>query len=153
MDQIETVEFAKKYIEDILTFFDLNVEVESRIEDGVVVLSVPHSERSSLLIGRGAENLRSLQYLISTTLHNKNASTSRVNLDIADYKKQHAERIAEKARGWIDEVRETGKSKIIELNASDRWVVHKVASEYSDIKTHSEGEGRARHLIISQKSS
>ena len=153
MDHIETAEFAKKYIEDILAFFDLNVEVEVKIEDDVVVLSVPHNERNSILIGRGAETLRSFQYLLSTTLRQKNASTSRVNLDIADYKKQHTEKVEERAKSWINEVRQTGESKVLDLNAADRWIVHHVASTFSDIETHSEGEGRDRRLIISQKSS
>ena len=96
---------------------------------------------------------RSIQNLLSTALHHKEASTVRVNLDIADYKKQHAEKIAEKARGWIEEVRRTGESKVVDLNAADRWTVHHLAGEYSDIDTHSEGEGRERRLIISQKSS
>lgn len=153
MDQIETVEFVKKYLEDLLTFFGLNLEVSVKIEDGIVVASIPHSERSSILIGRNAETLRSIQNLLSTALHHKEASTVRVNLDIADYKKQHAEKIAEKARGWIEEVRRTGESKVVDLNAADRWTVHHLAGEYSDIDTHSEGEGRERRLIISQKSS
>ena len=151
MDQIETVEFAKKYLEDLLTFFDLNLEVEVKIEDGIVIASIPHSERSSILIGRGAETLRSIQTLLSTALHHKKASAVRVNLDIADYKKQHAEKIIEKARGWIEEVRRTGESKIVNLNAADRWTVHHTAHDFDDIETHSEGEGRDRRLVISLK--
>lgn len=153
MDQIETVEFTKKYIEDLLTFFDLNIEVEVGVEDGVIVASVPSNERNSLLIGRGAETLRGIQALLSAALRNKNAAIVRINVDIADYKKQHAERVAEKARGWIEEVRQTGDSKVLDLNAADRWTVHHVAAEFADISTHSEGEGRERRLIISQKSS
>lgn len=153
MERAEIVALSKQYLEDVLTFFDLNIEVEVVIEDDVVVVRVPSTERNSLLIGKNAETLRSLQHLLASMLRNKNASVHRVNVDIADYKKQHAEKIAEKARGWIEEVRRTGERKTIELNAADRWVVHHVASEYADIETHSEGEGRARQLIIAQKSS
>ena len=153
MDKIETIKFAKQYLEDLLTFFDLNLDVDVKIEDDIVVVAVPHSDKSSILIGRNAETLRSIQYLLSATLNNAGVPVSRVNLDIADYKKQHAEKIIEKARGWIEEVRRTGESKIVNLNAADRWTVHHLASEYSDIETHSEGEGRDRQLIISQKSS
>lgn len=78
MDQIETVEFVKKYLEDLLTFFDLNLEVSVKIEDGIVVASIPHSERSSILIGRNAETLRSIQNLLSTALRHKEASTVRL---------------------------------------------------------------------------
>lgn len=152
MDSNDSVKFAKKYLEDILAFFDLNIDIDVYVEDEIIVANIPSSERSSLLIGRGADTLRSMQYLLSTTLRNQNATVSRVNLDIADYKKQQAERLAKKARQWIEEVRETGDSKVLDLGAADRWIVHNVASEYSDIITHSEGEGRDRRLIISQQS-
>lgn len=153
MDQITTIEFVKKYLEDVIAFFDLNLDVTVRVEDDVIVASIPSSERNSLLIGRGAETLRGLQSLLSATLRSKDAALTRVSIDIADYKKQHAEKVAEQARQWIAQVRETSNSKVLDLNAADRWTVHHVASEYSDITTHSEGEGRDRRLIISQKSS
>ncbi len=153
MDKIETIDFVKKYTEDILAFFDLNLEVEVEVEDDILKVVVPSNERNSLLIGRGAETLRSLQYLLSSVLRNKSAAFNRVNLDIADYKKQRADKVADQARAWIEEVRETGESRVVHLNAADRWVVHHVANEFEDIETHSEGEGRDRHLVISQKSS
>ena len=133
MDKIETIKFAKQYLEDLLTFFDLNLDVDVKIEDDIVVAAVPHSDKSSILIGRNAETLCSIQYLLSATLNNAGAPVSRVNLDIVDYKKQHVEKIIEKACGWIEEVRRTGESKIVNLNAADRWTVHHLASEYSDI--------------------
>ena len=153
MDQISTIQFVKKYLEDIIAFFDLNLDVTVSVEDDIVVASIPSSERNSLLIGRGAETLRGLQSLLSATLRSQDAALTRVSIDIADYKKQHAEKVTEQARQWIAQVRETGNSKVLDLNAADRWTVHHVASEYSDITTHSEGEGRDRRLIISQKSS
>ena len=153
MDQQASIDFAKKYLEDLLSFFGVNSDVEVSMNDDVLELSVPASELSSILIGRNAETLRSLQYILSTTLRNNDASIQRVNLDIADYKKQRAEKLAEKAREWIEKVRETGDSYIANLNAADRRIVHGVASQYEDIQTFSEGEGRERHLIIAQKSS
>ena len=153
MNQEESIRYAKEYLENILTLFGVNVTVEASSQDEYIELSVPSTEANSILIGRGAETLRSIQYLISTMLRNQDAALTRVNVDIADYKKQHAEKTAEKAREWIEEVRQTGDSKVLNLNSADRWTVHQVANEYSDISSHSEGEGRDRRLIISQKSS
>ena len=153
MNKEESVEFARSYVADLLSFFGVNVSVEASTEDDVIELSVPSTEVNSLLIGRGAETLRSIQFLVSTVLRNKNAALSRVNLDIADYKKQRADRLAEKARGWIEEVRRTGSSHVERLNAADRRIVHQVAAEYSDIKTFSEGEGPERRITIAQLSS
>jgi spoIIIJ-associated protein len=153
MDAQESIDFAKKYLEDLLSFFGVNTAVEASCEEDVIELSIPSTEINSVLIGRNAETLRSMQYTISTTLRNKNAALTRVNLDIADYKKQRAEKVAEQARGWIESVRQTGDSYVADLNAADRRIVHRIADEYEDIHTFSEGEGRDRRIIIAQKSS
>lgn len=153
MNQKESIEFVQKYLEDMLSFFGVNVEAEASINEDVIELRVPATEESSLLIGRNAETLRAIQYMLSTALRNNDASVVRVNLDIADYKKQRAEKIAEKAREWIEQVRTTGDSHVARLNAADRRVVHQLAAEYDDIRTFSEGEGRDRAIIIAQKTS
>jgi spoIIIJ-associated protein len=153
MNQEASIQFAKKYLEDLLTFFGANLTVDATCEEDVIELNVPSSELNSLLIGRNAETLRSLQYIVSTVLRNHEAGLTRVNIDIADYKKQRAERIAVQARGWIEEVRRSGDSYIATLNAADRRIVHHVAGEYSDIRTFSEGEGRDRKITIAQASS
>jgi spoIIIJ-associated protein len=153
MNKEESVQYAQKYLEDLLSFFGANITVSSTYDDDVIQLSVPSNELNSLLIGRNAETLRSLQYTVSTVLRNKNADITRVNIDIADYKKQRSERIAKQAREWVEDVRTTGNPRIINMNAADRRIVHQVASEYSDIRTFSEGEGLDRKLTIVQISS
>jgi len=42
---------------------------------------------------------------------------------------------------------------VLNMNAADRRIVHRVASEYGDIRTFSEGEGRERKLTIAQAGS
>jgi spoIIIJ-associated protein len=153
MDTQQSIDFAKKYLEDMISFFGINVDISATFADDVIELSVPSTELNSVLIGRNAETLRSMQYLISTTLRNSDAAVTRVNVDIADYKKQRADKIATQARQWIEKVRETGDSHVAQLNAADRRIVHRVADEYDDIRTFSEGEGVARSIVIAQKSS
>jgi len=153
MNKEASIEFAQKYLADLLSFFGVNVQVTAVVEDDVIELAVPSTELNSLLIGRNAETLRSLQYLVSTVLRNKEAELTRVNIDIADYKKLRAERVAAQARLWIEEVRKTGDSHVESLNPADRRIVHQVATEYSDIRTFSEGEGHERRITIAQASS
>ncbi len=151
MNKDESVRFATKYLEDLLSFFGINVALYSTIDDDVIQLSVPSTSLNSLLIGRNADNLRALQHVVSMALAAREAEITRVNVDVANYKRQRADRIAEKAEGWIHKVRETGETMELNLNAADRRVVHKIAQDYSDIETHSEGEGRERKLFISKK--
>jgi len=153
MNKQQSTEFAQKYLADLLSFFGVNVEVAATTTDDVIELDVPSTELNSLLIGRDAETLRSLQYIVSTVLRNKEASVWRVNIDIADYKKLRAERVAKEARVWIEGVRKSGDSYVAHLNPADRRIVHQVATEYEDIRTFSEGEGHERSITIAQISS
>ena len=153
MNKAQSTEFAQKYLADLLSFFGVNVEVAATTTDDVIELDVPSTELNSLLIGRDAETLRSLQYIVSTVLRNKEASVWRVNIDIADYKKLRAERVAKEARVWIEGVRKSGDSYVAHLNPADRRIVHQVATEYEDIRTFSEGEGHERSITIAQISS
>lgn len=153
MNKDESILFAQKYLEDMLSFFGTNLTVSSSFEDDVIELNVPSSSFNSILIGKNAETLRSFQYFVSLALRSREAEISRVNIDIAGYKQQRADKIAKQAREWIEEVRRSGDSKVVDLNAADRRVVHKVAAEYSDIRTFSEGEGRERRITIAQTSS
>lgn len=148
MNKDESIRFATKYLEDLLSFFGINVAVDSTIDDEVIQLAIPSTSMNSLLIGREANNLRALQHIVSMALTGRNAEVTRVNVDVADYKRQRAEHIAEQAEEWIRIVRQTGEPRRLDLNAADRRIVHKVAQDYSDISTHSEGEGRERQLII-----
>ena len=150
MNKEESIQFAQKYLEDLLSFFGANLTVSSTCEDDVIELSVPSNEMNSLFIGRNAETLRSMQYIVSTVLRNREGELTRVNIDVADYKKQRADRIAKQAAEWIEEVRTTGNPRVLDLNPADRRIVHQVASEYGDIKTFSEGEGLNRKLTIAK---
>ena len=154
MNREESIMFAKKYIEDLLSFFGINVDVYTTADEDVIELNVPNTYLSNLLIGRNGDTLRSLQFLVRSTLIQKNAELTRVNLDIADYKQRHNDRIAEQAEKWAEEVLESGETMHLRpMNPAERRVVHKVLGDYSQLSTESEGEGRDRKIIIAQKSS
>jgi len=151
MNKEEAIIFATKFLEDTISFFGVNLAITSSCDEDVIELSVPSSELNAVLIGRNAETLRSLQHMISNVLRIKEAELTRVNIDVADYKRQRQERIARRAEDWIKKVRETGQAQIVDLNAADRRIVHKVAQDYFDVETHSEGEGKERKLYITKK--
>lgn len=152
MDREESIMFAKKYIEDTLSFFGINVDVYATAEEDVIELNVPNTYLSNLLIGKNGDTLKSLQFLVRSTLIQKNAELTRVNVDIADYKRRHNDRIAEQAEEWAKEVLESGETMHLRpMNPAERRVVHKVLADYSQLSTESEGEGRDRHIVLSKK--
>lgn len=152
MDQDEAVRFAKKYLEDVLSFFGLNTDVQAHSDGEVIELKVPSTFLNGFLIGSHGETLRSLQFLVSSSLRNREAELYRVNIDIADYKAQRADRLIRKLKTIFDEVVRSGSEHSLEpMNAADRRVVHQAVAEYAELETRSEGEGRDRHIIISKK--
>ena len=144
----EAIQFAKKYLEDLLSFFGLNTDVYATSDDEVIQLNVPSTHMNAFLIGQRGDNMRSLQFLTSTALKNNNFVNTRVNVDIADYKKQRADRLRDQAEDWMKQVRDSGEPmELRPMNAADRRVVHQLAGEYS-LVTESVGEGRDRHIVI-----
>ena len=148
-DMEEAILYAKKYLEDLLSFFGLNTDIYATSEDGEVIeLNVPSTHLNGFLIGQHGDTVRSLQYLISMALKGQNFSHNRVNVDVAEYKKQRAERLAKQAEDWFKEVQSSGKPKdLAPMNAADRRVVHKAASDFG-LETESTGEGRDRHVVL-----
>src|SRR5580692_10309517 len=106
----EAIVYAKKYLEDLLSFFGLNTDVYATSDGEVIQLNVPSTHLNGFLIGQRGDNMRSLQYLTSTALKNNDYSFTRVNVDIAEYKKQRADRLRERAEEWAKKVRDTGES-------------------------------------------
>ncbi len=145
----EAIQFAKKYLEDILSFFGLNTDVYATTEDHEVIeLNVPSTHMNGFLIGSHGDTVRALQFLTSNALKSANYGFNRVNIDIADYKKARAGRLAEKAQEWVKAVKDSGEPMHLEpMSAVDRRTVHKAASE-AGLVTESEGEGPDRHVVL-----
>jgi spoIIIJ-associated protein len=144
----EAILYAKKYLEDLLSFFGLNTDVHATNDDEVIQLNVPSTHMNGFLIGQHGDTVRSLQFLTSTALKNNNYAYTRVNVDVADYKKQRAERLREKAETWVKKVQSSGEPMDLQpMNAADRRVVHQFAAEYG-LTSESVGQGRDRHIVL-----
>ena len=144
----EAIAYAKKYLEDILSFFGLNTDIYATSDEDVIELSVPSTHLNGFLIGQRGDTMRALQFIVSNALKNQGHEYTRVNVDIADYKKQRAHQIEEKAQEWIAEVKKSKKDMPLQpMNAADRRTVHKAAGE-AGVATESVGEGRDRHIVL-----
>lgn len=148
-DLESSIQYAKKFLEDVLSFFGLNTDIYATAnEDDVIELHVPSTHLNGFLIGQHGDTIRSLQFMVSTALRNNGYEYSRVHVDIADYKKQRAERLAVKVEEWVKAVKESGEDRELRpMNSADRRVVHKVATE-NGLETESIGEGRDRRVVL-----
>ncbi len=150
----EAILYAKKYIEDLLSFFGLNADVHATTEDSEVIeLDVPSTHLNGFLIGNRGETMRALQQTIGFALRNQGYSHSRVNVDVAGYKQQRAQRLVKEAEGWFREVQKSGQPKELSpMNAADRRTIHKAAVDYG-LSSESAGFGRDRHIVLKPEES
>ena len=87
------------------------------------------------------------------SLKGKDAALTRVNIDVAQYKKHRAEHVAEQVKEWCEQVMTTGEAMHVKpMSPVDRRTAHRVVSEYPQLTSQSEGEGRDRHLVIQKAS-
>ncbi len=144
----DAITYAKKYLEDVLSFFGLNTEVRATSEDDIIELEVPSTHLNGFLIGQHGDTMRALQFLVSNALKNQGYEYNRVNVDVAEYKKQRAERLSKQAEDWVAGVRASGAPMELKpMNAVDRRVVHKLAQDMG-LVSESIGEGHDRRIVL-----
>ena len=140
--------FAKQFLEDILSFFGLKVDVQATLDEEFIQLDVPSTHLNGFLIGTRSETLRAIHNLTLAALQQQGDQSFRLNIDIANYKKQRAAQLARRAQVWIEEVKQNNVDKELEpMNAADRRTVHKIANE-AGLITESVGERAERRVIL-----
>jgi spoIIIJ-associated protein len=143
----DAIRYAKKYLEDLLSFFGLNTDVYATSEDDVIELEVPSTHLNGFLIGQKGDNMRAMQFLVSNAL-NQGYEYTRVNVDVAEYKKQRAQRLSERAEEWMKQVKESGEPMDLKpMSAADRRTIHKLSQEWG-LTSESDGEGPTRHIVL-----
>jgi len=149
IDRDQSVEKAQKFLEDTLSFFGLNATITTSVDEDVIELSVSSTHLNGFLIGQNGETLRALQALVSTVLKSSEAELNRVNIDVADYKKNRADNLREQLADWVKKVREDKQPFALRpMNPADRRTIHKGLEDYSDVTSHSKGEARDRHIVL-----
>jgi len=144
----KAIRYAKKYLEDLLSFFGLNLDVHATSDEEVIQLAVPSTALNGFLIGQHGDTMRSLQFLVSNALKNNDFGHNRVNVDVADYKKHRADQLLETAEAWVKRVKDSGEPMDLRpMNSADRRLIHKLADEHG-LLTESVGEGRDRHVVL-----
>lgn len=142
------ITYAKKFLEDILSFLGLNTDVHASHDDEVIQLGIPSTRMNGFLIGQHGDTMRAMQFLVSNALKNQDYTYTRVNVDVAGYKQQRALRLEKTAEAWVKQVQASGEPMELQpMNAADRRIIHKLAGD-SGLITESVGEGRDRRVVL-----
>lgn len=144
-EQVKTQDF----LQNVLSKMGLNCQVELSEVDDSLVLNVV-GEDASAAIGYRGETLDALQYLCSLMLNGGHAGFKRVNIDAENYRAKREKALQKLARNLEQKVKRTGREHKLEpMNPYERRVIHTTLQGSKYVTTQSEGQGAARHVIIS----
>jgi spoIIIJ-associated protein len=149
METPDTVTTAKARLEELVSFFGANVEVEASATDDGIELNIPSSPLSPRLIGHRGDTLRALEYLLNQIVKREDATAPRILVDIAGYRAARRQSLAELATEIATRVKDTGSEEELKpMNPADRRIVHMALREMDGVVTESRGTDRDRRIVV-----
>ena len=139
----------QEFLQTVLNKMGLNCLVEASESEDSLVLVIT-GEDTSVAIGYRGETLDALQYLCSLQLNGKNSAFKRVTLDAEGYRAKREKTLQRLALNLEQKVKRTGReAKLEPMNPYERRVIHTTLQSSKYVTTQSEGQGSARHVVIS----
>ena len=150
MDNQATIQ---KLTQELFEKLGYKIVVEITPEGEGFYVHVKTDEDASMLIGRHARMLSSLQRVLSAMLYKHMGDKVNVLLDINDYRAGQKERLQNIAQNVAQRVIDEDRSaRLSSFSPYERRIIHEFVSEnYSTLESHSEGEGDDRVLVIQKK--
>lgn len=148
------LEIIKNNINNFLNEFAgkvKNLEFNIKIDGKYIYINLS-GETAKKLIGYRGETLNSLQTVISAIANKNIENSSKVIVDISDYREKRKKVLEEVATKVAKTVIRTGKKITLEpMTAYERKIVHSKLQEHPQINTYSIGEEPYRKVVISKK--
>lgn len=141
-------ELAADFIEGLLDRLDLPGDLEIEVTPDQALVNI-QDLGSGLLIGRRGATLDALQELVRSAVQRQTQRRSHVRVDVEGYRARTLEKLRDKCREAIAEVRETGKPVRLEpMDAFERKMMHDLVSKTGGVTSSSEGSEPKRRVVI-----
>jgi len=159
-NQKDVFEEAKKVLEDLLDYMDLDGSVrpsdEFTVSDGEgnltsVGLNI-EGDDLGILIGRRGQTMVALQYIIRLIMSHKMQVQMPIVLDVEGYKQRRCEGLRALALRLADQVKTRNVPFSMEpMPAFERRIIHVTLADNPDVITESTGAGETRKVTIVPK--
>jgi len=155
-DQLEEAKVRSgRIVKELLKQMQIDASVSSRImepeddKDNPMVLIEVTGKDLSILIGRKAETLNSLQYVTSLILNQQLGKWMPLLIDVQGYRFRRERQLRQLARRLADQVVATGRKQILEpMPANERRLIHLELRYHPFVTTESIGEEPNRKTTI-----
>jgi spoIIIJ-associated protein len=146
---------AHRIVSSLIKKMKVNAKVASRIlepedeHDKAMVLVEVSGNDLSILIGRKAETLNSLQYVTSLILNQQMGGWTPLMIDVQGYRFRRERQLRQLARRMADQAVATGRKQVLEpMPANERRLIHLELRYHPFVTTESVGEDPARKTTI-----
>jgi spoIIIJ-associated protein len=155
-DELEEAKVrAGRIVEELLKKTQVDAKVAARIlepeddKDNPMVLVEVTGKDLSILIGRKAETLNSLQYVTSLILNQQLGKWMPLMIDVQGYRFRRERQLRQLARRLADQVVATGRKQVLEpMPANERRIIHLEQRYHPFVTTESVGEEPKRKATI-----
>lgn len=140
-------EIAADYVEGLLDIGDLDGDIDMDVEGERAVVSVVGATLQEL-VGPEGEVLEALQELTRLAVHRQTGERSRLMLDVGGYRERKREELSSVGTQVAEEVKRTGEPKALEvMTPFERKIIHDAVAA-AGLRSESEGEEPARHVVV-----
>ena len=146
---------AGRIVKALLESMQIKANVASRImdpeddKDNPMVLIEVTGNDLSILIGRKAETLNSLQFITSLILNQQLGNWMPLLIDVQGYRFRRERQLRQLARRLADQVVATGRKQVLEpMPANERRLIHLELRYHPFVATESVGEEPNRKTTI-----
>jgi len=144
----EEADLAADFVEGLLDILELPGDIEIEVDESQAFVNVVEVG-SGLLIGRRGSTLEALQELVRAATQRQIERRSHVRIDIEGYRQRQLEKMKDRCRDGIAQVRETGEAFRLEpMDAFERKIMHDLVSRTGGVTSASEGTEPRRRVVV-----
>jgi spoIIIJ-associated protein len=148
------LEFIEQTTRELLGKMKITARVTAKYDeadmDGEIPIHVDiRGDDLSVLIGRRAETLNALQYILALIASKEASHWVQVVVDVEGYRARRERQLRQLARRMAEQAVRTGKRQILEpMSAAERRIVHLELRDRPDVESESIGEEPNRKVTI-----
>lgn len=142
----------KETLDTMLGYLGFNCEIKEFDHDGILTLQVYTPERDRL-IGRNAETLEDVQFLLNRVLQARDKNAPKIQVDVEHYREMREDALVHRVKQLAETVRNTGRPLQLEpMNAYDRRIVHNAFKDDPEIATWSPpDQARLKRITLKRR--
>jgi spoIIIJ-associated protein len=149
----EEGDVAADYLEELLDIADIDGDIDIEVRSGRTYISIVSEGTADTglgaLVGTDGEVLEALQELTRLSVLTATDARSRLVLDVDGYRDRRGRELTNIAQEAVDKVKESSEDvALAPMSAYERKIVHDVVADLG-LVSESEGEGQARHIVVS----